>query len=133
MKPRRSLPLWPNVNTPLPLLTVLSPPPKELETLGLFTLPDLSPQGTSTQPVAHDYFQRLREGTRLLIRHARNLRRLKYGKALLRMFVKKPSVALKSIIPTSAERTENPTLHTDHSILIETRGLGFFSPFHRRC
>jgi len=55
--------------------------------------------------------------TRLLIRHARNLRRLKYGKAFLHMFEKKPSAALKSILRSSEGTPDNPTLPTDVSVL----------------
>jgi hypothetical protein len=40
-----SLPLWSRVNTPLSLRTILSPPPKDLDTLGLSTRPDLNPLG----------------------------------------------------------------------------------------
>ena len=112
-----SVSLWSSVNTPLSLRTVLSPPPKDLDTLGLFTCPDLNPLRTPTHQATHDCFKRPRKATRLLIRHARNLRRRKYGRALLRMFVKKPSVALKSILQTSAGTTDNPTLPTDLSIL----------------
>jgi hypothetical protein len=53
----------------------------------------------------------------VLIRHARNLRRLKYGKALLRIFVNNPSVALNSILRTSEGTSDNPTLPTDLSVL----------------
>ena len=73
---------------------------------------------------ALDCLKGLRKAARLLIRHARNLRRLKYGKALLRMFVKKPSVALKSILRTSKGAPDNPILSTDLSVLRdETSGL----------
>ena len=84
-----SLPLWSSVATPLSLRTVLGPPPKNLDTSGVFVRPDPLPMGTATLLAAHDCFKILRRATRLLIRHARNFRRLKYGKALLRMFVKK--------------------------------------------
>jgi hypothetical protein len=73
--------------------------------------------GTTTLQAAQDCFKGLGKATHLLIRHARNFRRLKYGKALLRLFVKKPSVALKSILRTSEETTDNPTLPIDLSIL----------------
>jgi hypothetical protein len=43
-------------------------------------------------------FKGLQKATHHLIRHARNLRRLKYGKSLICMLVKKPSVALKPIL-----------------------------------
>ena len=48
--------------------------------------------------------------TRLLIRHARNLRRNRYGKALLRVFDKKPSVTLKSILRTTEGATNTYSL-----------------------
>ena len=51
------------------------------------------------------------------MRHARNLRRLKNGKALLRIFVKKPIAALKSTLRTSEGTLDNPTLPTDLSVL----------------
>jgi len=79
--------------------------------------PDPLLMGTSTLPAAHDCFKELRKATRLLIRHAHNFRCMKYGKALLRMLEKKPTVALKSILRTSEGTTDNPTLPTDLSIL----------------
>ena len=51
------------------------------------------------------------------MRHARRLRRANYGKALLRMFVKKPSVALKSILRSSEGQSDTNTLPTDLSVL----------------
>ena len=71
----------------------------------------------TTMHAAHDCFKGLRKATRLLIRHARNLRRLKYGKALLRMFGKKPIAALKSILRNSEGTPDNSTLPTDLSVL----------------
>ncbi len=55
--------------------------------------------------------------TRILIRHARDLRRVRYGKALLRMFIKKLSVALKSILRTSEGVADAPFLSTDLSVI----------------
>ena len=112
-----SLPLWSSFNTPLSLRIVLNPPPKDLDSLGVFRRPDPTPMGTTTLQAAHDCFRELRKATRLLIRHSRNLRRLKYGKALIRMFVKKPSVALNSILRTSERAPDNPTLSTDLYVL----------------
>ena len=43
-----SLPLWPSVKTPLFMRTVLSPPPKNLDILGVFMRPDPIPIGTTT-------------------------------------------------------------------------------------
>jgi hypothetical protein len=52
-----------------------------------------------------------------LIKHTRNQRRLNYGKALLRMFVKKPKVALQSIL-RDAERISDPqVLPTNFSVI----------------
>jgi hypothetical protein len=73
--------------------------------------------GTTTLQATQDCFKGLKKATRLLIRHARNFRRLKYGKTLLRIFAKKPSAALKSILRTSEGTTDNPKLPTDLSIL----------------
>ncbi len=49
--------------------------------------------------------------------YVRNHRRARYGKALLRMFIQKPSVALKSILRTVEGATSTPTLPTDLSVL----------------
>ena len=73
--------------------------------------------GTETLSLAHVCFKGLRKTTRLIIRHARNFRRLKHGKSLLRMCVKKPCVALKSILRSSEGTSDNPTLPIDLSIL----------------
>ena len=54
--------------------------------------------------------------TRLLIRHARNLRRMRYGKALFRLFIKKPKVALTCIMRTTKEVTDTPSLPIDLSV-----------------
>jgi len=63
------------------------------------------------------------------MRHARNIRRLKFGKALLRMFVKKPNVALKSILRTYMGTSTHSTISTDLSInKDETTGLLITSP-----
>ncbi len=78
---------------------------------------DTTPMDPTTLHAAHDCYRGLRKATRLLIRHARNLRRLKYGNALLRRFVKRPSAALKSILHTSEGTPDNPTLPTDLSVL----------------
>ncbi len=54
---------------------------------------------------------------RHLMRHARNIRHLKYDKALFRMFVKKPNVALKSILRTAMGTSTHSTLPTDLSTI----------------
>ncbi len=96
---------------------VLNPPPKDMAFLGVLLQPDTTPMGSPTLQAAHDCFKGLRHATRLLIRHARNLRRLKYGKTLLRIFIKKPSAALKAILRNSEETLDNTTLPTDLSDL----------------
>jgi hypothetical protein len=112
-----SLPLWSSVNTPLSLRTVLSPPPKGMVSLGVLLHLDPIPKGTTTLHPSHECIKGLRKATRLLIRHARNLRRLKYGKARIRMFVYKPSVTLNSILRASEGTPNNPRLPTDLSVL----------------
>ena len=77
--------------------------------------------GTSLLQASHECFNRLRKATRFLIHYARNFRLLKYGKAILRVFVKKPSMAFKSILRTSEGTTYNPTLHADLSILRDVK------------
>jgi len=112
-----SLPLSSSVNKPLSLRTVLSPPPKNVDSLGVLLRTDTSPTDQTTLQATHSFFKGMRRTTRLLIRHARNLRRLKYGKRLLRIFVKKPSAALKSILHTSERTRDKPTLPTSLSVL----------------
>jgi hypothetical protein len=51
------------------------------------------------------------------MRHARNLRRVRYDKALFRTLIKKPSVALKYILRTAKGTTDTPSLPTDLSVL----------------
>jgi hypothetical protein len=95
--------MWSSVNTSLPMRTALSPSPRDLDILGLLIGEDLDLRNVPpTTLCLHACIKSLRKATRLFIWHARNLRRLKYGKALLHMFVKKPSVALKSILQTAA-------------------------------
>jgi hypothetical protein len=109
---------WSSVNTPLPLRMVLSPPPRGLDILGLFTREELHP-GLDIPPsqALQACYKGLRQMIRHLMRHARNIRRLKYGKALLRMFVKKPNVTLKSILRTTMGTSTHSTLPTDLSII----------------
>jgi len=123
--------LWLRVTTPLALRTVASPPIQNLEALTLTDPQDDDDDSTllldlnvdDTTP-ATDRNNRLyiclkshRRTTRLLIKHARNQRRLKYGKALLRMFFFKPKVALQSILRTAAEEENTQPLRTNLSIL----------------
>ena len=88
-----------------------------MDSPGVLLRTDTTSMDPTTLHTAHDCFRGLRKATRLLTRHAHNLRRLKYGKALLRMFVKNQSVALKSILRTSEGTPDNPTLPTDLSVL----------------
>jgi hypothetical protein len=95
------LTLWQEVLTPLPLCTDLSPPPRDHASLDLLHREDLVIADDTSPSKLQSSFKGLRRATRPLIRNARNLRRLRYGKALLCLFVKKPSAALKSILRTS--------------------------------
>ena len=60
--------------------TVLDSPPKDLDTLGVLNRGDLDLQGAPLQQATQASFKGLRKASRLLIRHACNIRRLKYGK-----------------------------------------------------
>jgi hypothetical protein len=111
------LPLCPTLTHRYPCERSSTLPPKGLDTLGLFTLEETDPEGISLQQAALICFKGLRKATRLPIRHARNLKRLKYGKSRLRIFVKKPIVALKSILRTSTGPSDTPSLPTDLYIL----------------
>ncbi len=96
----------------------LTPLPRGLDTLGLLTREDLHPNGET--PPSHAIqacFKGLRKATRLLLKHARSVRRFKFGKILPRMFAKKPNMALKSIIRTAAGNSDTNTLPTDLSII----------------
>ena len=98
--------LWLTSTTPVTLRTVASPPIRNLEALTLTaTLEEHGkniPQSDLLTRL-NTCFKAHRRTTRLLLKHARKQRRLKYGKALLRMFLKKPRVALQSILRTAAE------------------------------
>ena len=80
--------LWQEVNTTLPLRTELSPPPKDIASLGLLHQEDLVIVDDTSPSKLQACFKGLRRATRILLRHARNLRRLRYGKTLLHLFVK---------------------------------------------
>ncbi len=86
--------LWEEVRTPVFLRTKLSPPPRDLSLLGILNMHDLFANEESNPAQFHTILKGMRRATRILMRHARNLRRMRYGKALLRMFIKKPSMAL---------------------------------------
>ena len=110
----------------------LSPPPKNMDALRVLVRLDHPLMGTTTLATVQYCYKGLGKTTRILLRHARNFRRLKYGKALLRMFVKKPSVALKSILRSAEGTTDNPTLTTDLSILRD-ENLGVPLLHHHMC
>jgi hypothetical protein len=53
--------------------------------------------------------------TRLLLKHARNQRRVKYGNTLLHMFITKTKAALQSILRTAAGELDSQPLSTNLS------------------
>jgi hypothetical protein len=117
--PRHSL--WLRVTNPLTLRTEASPPIRNLEALMLADPQDeeeaedddtLSPDMTSRLAAC---FKAHRRTTRLLLKHARIQRKIKYGQTLLRMFVKKPKVALQTILRTSVAAA------ADHSQPLPTK------------
>ena len=96
------------------------PPIRNLEALILTDAPDDDDDTTQSPDLNNRVsacFKAQRRTTCLLLKHARNQRRLKYGKTLLRMFLKKPKVALQSILCTEAEEDNTQPLPTDLSIL----------------
>jgi len=62
-------------------------------------------------------FKAHRRTTRLQLKQACNQRRLKYGKVLFRMFIKKSKVTLQSILCTATEEDKSQPLSTNLSIL----------------
>ena len=111
------------------LRTDLSPPPKVLASSGLLHPEDLVEVDSTTPSKIHTCFKGLRKVTRLLIRHARNLRRMRYGKALLRIFLKKPSVALKSILCATEGEQVTTSLPIEISLILdETTGRLITTP-----
>ena len=109
---------WGVASTPLQLRTTLSPLPRGLSSLGVLTREALQ-EGTEVPPdqAIQDCFKGLRKVVILLLKHARNVRRAKYGTSLLKMFVKKPNMALKSLLRTAAGCVTSNTLPTDLSII----------------
>ncbi len=74
-------------------------------------------------------FKGLRKVNRLLIRHARNLRRIRQGKAMFRVFVKKPSVALECVLSIAEVVTNTTSLPPDLSVIRdETTGRLITAP-----
>jgi hypothetical protein len=122
--------LWQSVSTPVRLRTALSPPLKDIATLGLLTEEDLHLPGEfPTTQVIQTCFKGMRKAIRHLLKYARSVRRFKYYKFLLRLFAKKPNLALKSILRTAAGKSSTNTLPTDLSILKdESSGLLITNP-----
>ena len=86
--------------------------------MGLLTRDDLLLNGENPPSQAiQACVKGLKKAIRLLLKHARNVRRIKYGQNLLRMFAKRPNMALKSILRTAAGNTADITLPTDLSII----------------
>jgi hypothetical protein len=111
---------WLKVTTPLTLRTKASPPTRNMEALVLSSVHDKDDDTLpSTDLITHINicFKAHKRTTRLLLKHARNLRRLNYGKALLRRFFKKPRMALQSIFRTTPEEANTQPLPTDLSII----------------
>ncbi len=90
---------------------------------------DLGTDDDTTPSQFFTCFRGLRKGPRILIRHSRKLRRMRYGKALLRLFIKKPSASLKSIMRTTEGVTDTPSLATHLSVIRdETTGRLITAP-----
>jgi len=112
--------LWLMVTTPLTLRTVASPLIWNLEALSLTDVRHDDDDATSSPNLTNRVnvcFKAHMRATRLLLKHVRNKRRLEYGKPLLRMFLKKPKVALQSILRTEVKEENTQPLPTDLSIL----------------
>jgi hypothetical protein len=108
------------VSKALILRSVAFPPIRNLKALSLTDPPDDEDDTTTSPDLGNRWgtcFKAHRRTTRLLLKHARNQHKLKYGKALLRMFIKKPKVALQSILRTVAEADNSQSLPTHLSIL----------------
>ena len=74
-------------------------------------------------------FKGPRKAIRLQLKHARTVRRAKYGANLLNIFVKRPNVALKSLLRTAVGTTTTDTLPTDLSIIKnEAKGVLITNP-----
>jgi len=116
---------------------VASPPIRNLESLSLADPPDIeeavaddtqSPDLTNCLDAC---FKAHRRTTHLLLKHVRTQRKIKYGHALLRMFVQKPKLALQTILRTTAKVAEDNSqpLPTNLSIIRdETTGRFLVEP-----
>jgi hypothetical protein len=121
--------LWQELYTPVPLRTDLSPPSRDLASLGLLHPDNLVTIEDTTPSKIKACFKGPRRVTRLLIRHVRNLRRVRYGKALLNLFVKKSSVTLEYILRTAEGVTDTTFLPADLSVICdETTGRLITAP-----
>ena len=109
--------MWSEVNTLVPIRTDLSPPPIDLASLGILHRKDLVAGDDITPSQLQTTSKVLRRVTRRHIRHARNLRRVQCGKALLHQKKKTPSVALKSILRTTEGVADSPSLPTELCVL----------------
>jgi len=109
--------MWSEVNTPVSIRTDHSPPPRDLASLGILHMNDLVAVDDTTPSQLKTCFKGMRRVTRILIRHARNLRRMRYGKALLHLSIKKPNVVLKYIMRTAEGVADTPSLPTDLSVI----------------
>jgi hypothetical protein len=82
--------LWLRVTNPLTLRIVAFPPIRNLEALSLTDPPDNDIDATPSPDLNNRLsacFKAHRRATCLLLKHARNQRRLTYGKGLLRMLI----------------------------------------------
>ncbi len=109
--------MWSEVNTSVPIRIDLSLPPRDYASFGILHGKNLVAGDDTTPSQLQTTFKGMRRVTRILIRHARNLRLVRYGKALLRLFIKKPSVALKYILRTAEGVTDTHSQPTDLSVL----------------
>jgi hypothetical protein len=103
-----------------------SPPIPNQEALNLTYTPgsneDAEP-ALDLQSCLSACFKAHRRTTHLFLKHDHNKRRLKYGRALLRMFSKKPKMTLKSILRTATE-TENCQPIPTNLIIIKDDATG---------
>ena len=95
------------------LRTAASPPIRNLEALSLADPPHVE-EAVDDDTQSPDMASRLvacfkvhRRTMRLLLKHVRTQRKIKFGQTLLRMFVKKPKVALQTILRTTAAAAED--------------------------
>ena len=109
--------LWSEVNTLVPLRTDLSSPPMDLTSLTILHKEDLKAGYDAPPSQLQTTFKGLRRVTRILILQACKLRRARYGKTLLRLRIKKSSVALKSILCTTEGTADASYLPTNFSLL----------------